>query len=101
MHKTRYYLVIGAIGITAALALSACGGSGTGGGSKSTDQTIGTPDGTGKTLTVWAMESDLSPDTLDAINAEFTKQSGAKVKLEVQPWADICLLYTSPSPRDS
>ena len=95
MHKTRYYLVIGAIGITAALALSACGGSGTGGGSKSTDQTIGTPDGTGKTLTVWAMDSDLSPDTLDAINTEFTKQSGAKVKLEVQPWADITTKVTT------
>jgi len=96
LHKPRYYLMIGAIGITAALALSACGGSGTGNnGSKSADQTIGTPDGTGKTLTVWAMDSDLSPDTLSAINAEFTKKTGAKVKLQVQPWADITTKVTT------
>ena len=91
MRKSRY-LAVGAIGVAAALALSACagGGAGSSGGS-----TIGTPDGKGKTITVWAMNGDLTPATLDAINAEFTKQTGAQVKVETQQWNGITTKVTT------
>ena len=95
MRKTRY-MVIGAIGTAAALALSACTGSTPRNTvPTSSDQTIGTPDGTGKTLTVWTMDGDLGTDTLNAINAEFTKETGAKVKVEVQAWEGITTKITT------
>ncbi|WP_243062537.1 extracellular solute-binding protein [Humibacter sp. RRB41] len=93
MRKSRI-LAIGAVGIAAALALSACSGSGAGttsGGSS----TIGKVDGKGKTITVWAMTGDLSPKTLDAINAEFTKETGAKVKVQTQQWTNIATKITT------
>ena len=93
MRHSRYF-VVGAIGAAAALTLSACAGSGT--GQAGSAQTIGTPDGAGKTLTVWAMGGDLSTDSLDAINAEFTKQTGAKVDLQVQAsWEGITTKVTT------
>lgn len=52
-------LVASGLGMAAILALSDCAG-GTGGGSD-TPSNIGKPDGAGKTVTVWAMGSDLSP----------------------------------------
>jgi N,N'-diacetylchitobiose transport system substrate-binding protein len=84
LRKSRIYAV-GAIGLAAALALSACS-SGTTGGSSSS---IGTPNGKGKTITVWSMTGDLSTATLKAINKEFTKETGAKVNVQTQQWTDI------------
>jgi N,N'-diacetylchitobiose transport system substrate-binding protein len=83
LRKSRIYAV-GAIGLAAALALSACS-SGTGGSSSSS----GTPNGKGKTLTVWSMTGDLSAATLKAINTKFTKETGAKVNVQTQQWTDI------------
>jgi N,N'-diacetylchitobiose transport system substrate-binding protein len=85
LHKSRI-LAFGAIGLAAALALSACSSSA---GASSSSSSIGTPSGKGKTLTVWAMTGDLSTKTLDAINAKFTKATGAKVKVQTQQWTDI------------
>jgi N,N'-diacetylchitobiose transport system substrate-binding protein len=79
-------LVVGAIGLATALALSACSSSGSGGNSSGS---IGTPNGKGKTLTVWSMTGDLSTKTLDAINAKFTKETGAKVNVQTQQWTGI------------
>lgn len=84
MRKSRT-IAIGALGLAAALALTACS-SGSGGGSSSS---IGTPNGKGKTITVWSMTGDLSTPTLDAINKEFTKQTGAKVNVQTQQWSGI------------
>lgn len=93
MRKSRI-LAIGAVGIAAALALSACSGSGAGNTSGGSS-TIGKVDGKGKTITVWAMTGDLSPKTLDAINAEFTKETGAKVKVQTQQWTNISTKITT------
>jgi hypothetical protein len=62
LRKSRT-IAIGALGLAAALALTACS-SGSGGGSSSS---IGTPNGKGKTITVWSMTGDLSTPTLDAM----------------------------------
>jgi N,N'-diacetylchitobiose transport system substrate-binding protein len=85
LRKSRI-IAIGAIGLAAALALSACSSNTTGGSSSSA---IGTPKGKGKTITVWAMTGDLSTPTLDAINKQFTKESGAKVNVQTQQWTGI------------
>jgi N,N'-diacetylchitobiose transport system substrate-binding protein len=85
LRKSRI-LAIGAIGLAAALALSACSSGATGGSSSSS---IGTPKGKGKTLTVWSMTGDLSAATLGAINKQFTKETGAKVNVQTQQWTGI------------
>jgi N,N'-diacetylchitobiose transport system substrate-binding protein len=87
--RTTRIVAVGAVGVAAALALSACGSS-SGSGS-----TSGALDGKGKTLTVWAMTGDLSDTTIKAINDEFTKQTGAKVKVETQQWTDIATKITT------
>ncbi len=91
--RTTRFTVMGAVSIAAVLALSACAGNAT--NSTGAKGTIGTPAGAGKTITVWGMADDLSPDTLNAINAEFTKKTGAKVKLEVQAWDGITTKITT------
>jgi N,N'-diacetylchitobiose transport system substrate-binding protein len=85
LRKTRIYAVA-AVGLAAALALSACSSGNTGG---STSTGIGTPNGKGKTITVWSMTGDLSTPTLNAINAEFTKETHAKVNVQTQQWTGI------------
>ena len=78
-----------AVGATAlaavlGLALSACGSSGGGGGGKTSLST----DGKGKTITVW-LQSDAKtgwPAVVDQANQRFTKETGAKVKVEWQQW---------------
>jgi N,N'-diacetylchitobiose transport system substrate-binding protein len=89
LRKTRF-LAIGALGVAAALTLSACAA----GGAGSTAPTIGAS-GKGKTITVWAMTGDLTPATLNAINAEFTKETGAKVNVQTQQWANITTKVTT------
>jgi N,N'-diacetylchitobiose transport system substrate-binding protein len=85
LRKSRM-LVVGAIGLATALALSSCAGNTTG---SSSSGSIGTPSGKGKTLTVWSMTGDLTTKTLDAINKKFTKETGAKVNVQTQQWTDI------------
>jgi N,N'-diacetylchitobiose transport system substrate-binding protein len=85
LRKSRF-LAVGAIGLATALALSACSSAGGGNGSSGS---IGTPNGKGKTLTVWAMTGDLSTKTLDAINAKFTAKTHAKVNVQTQQWSGI------------
>jgi len=88
-------MTLGAVGIAAILALSGCSGNSAGTNSGSNNGTINKVDGKGKTITVWAMTGDLTPKTLDAINAEFTKQTGAKVKVQTQQWTDIATKITT------
>ena len=89
-------MLIGAIGTVAALVLTACGGSTASSTDTAGSQTIGTPAGAGKTITVWAMKGDLSDATLAAINAKFTKDTGAKVNLQVQAsWENITTKVTT------
>lgn len=80
----------GAIGLIAGIVLTACSSNGTtgaagGGGATAVPATSAS----GQTLTVWAMTGDYTPKTLDAINAEFTKETGAKVDVQTQQWDNI------------
>ena len=88
--RKKYYATIGAIGISAVLALTGCSGSSNSGQSLSSH-----PKGAGKTLTVWAMTGDYTAPTLAAVNAEFTKQTGAKVKIQTQQWDGITTKITT------
>lgn len=75
---------VGAVTMSLALAVSACGGgSSTGGGS----------DDSPKTLTYWASNQGASiavdKKVLQPELDKFEKQTGVKVKLEVVPWSDL------------
>ena len=87
MRHTRN-LVAGALGIVTAVALTACGGNGSTSAADNGTTAPASANGAGKTLTVWDM-GDLTPKTLKAINTEFTKETGAQVKLEQQSWSGI------------
>jgi N,N'-diacetylchitobiose transport system substrate-binding protein len=80
---------VGALGLAAVLALSACSSGGTtsagGGGVKSVPDV----EGSGKTLKVWVMTGDYTPATIAAVNKEFTKKTGAKVDVQIQQWDGI------------
>jgi N,N'-diacetylchitobiose transport system substrate-binding protein len=77
------------LALAVATAMTACG-SGSGGSGSSTDpKTVATAGGAGKTVTIWVMDGDYTPETLNAINAQFTKQTGAKVSIQVQAWDGI------------
>lgn len=97
MRKTRT-IVAGALGIATAVALTACGSSNNSSDAKATG---GSTDGAGKTITVWNMQGDLSDETMKAINDEFTKQTGAQVKVETQPWAGIATKVTTALATDT
>lgn len=94
--KTRIRnIAVTSAALAGALVLASCSGSGTASQSSESSESAGTVDGTGKTLTVWSMTGDLSDATLAAINAEFTKQTGAEVKVETQQWTDIATKITT------
>lgn len=96
--KTRIRrIAVTSAALAGALVLASCSGSGTTSESSSGGgvQSGGAVDGAGKTLTVWSMTGDLSDATLKAINDEFTKQTGAQVKVETQQWTDIATKITT------
>ncbi|MEW2497167.1 ABC transporter substrate-binding protein [Streptomyces nodosus] len=75
---------VGAVTMSFALAVSACGGgSSTGGGSNDSP----------KTLTYWASNQgasiEIDKKVLQPELDKFEKQTGVKVKLEVVPWSDL------------
>ncbi len=93
MTRTRF-AALGALALAGALALTGCsagGNAASDGGTKS----IGTPDGKGKTITVWMMNGDLSDKVLQAAEQQFTKATGAKVKLQTQQWDGITTKLTT------
>lgn len=91
--RTRF-AALGALGLAAALALAGCS-AGSNGASDSGTKAIGTPDGKGKTLNVWIMNGDLSPKILSVAEQQFTKATGAKVKLQLQQWDGITTKLTT------
>lgn len=92
--RTTRLTAIGAIGTAAVLALSACAGNAA--NNTAATGAIGTPSGAGKTITVWSMAGDLSPTTMNAIDTKFTKETGAKVNLQVQAsWEGITTKVTT------
>lgn len=84
-----------AIGLAATVALTACGSSGSSSSDSTTQQGVATAKGQGKTVTVWAMDGDYTTDTINAVNAEFTKQTGAKVDVQIQKWDGITTKITT------
>lgn len=98
--RTTRNLVAGALGIATAVALTACGGSSS---NDTADQagSTGSASGAGKTITVWNMQGDLTDDTMKAINDEFTKETGAQVKVQTQEWADIATKVTTALATDT
>ncbi|MGJ0390418.1 extracellular solute-binding protein [Microbacterium sp. CGR1] len=92
----------GAIGIVAALALSACSGSaGAGNAGAPSDGKVPEVDGAGQTLTVWVMDGDYTPDTLAEINKRFTEETGAEVNLQKQTWDGITTKVTTALATDT
>ncbi len=88
--RIKKFATLGVIGLSATLVLSACASTSTAGTSASTsDGTVPTARAEGKTITVWAMQGDYGTPTLDAINAEFTKLTGAKVTVQIEQWKGI------------
>ncbi|GAA4673492.1 extracellular solute-binding protein [Frondihabitans cladoniiphilus] len=80
---------VGALGLAAVIALSACSSGGTTAAASGGVQTVPTTKGDGKTLTVWVMTGDYTDKTIAAINKEFTAKTGAKVNVQTQQWANI------------
>jgi len=99
LRKTRT-LVAGALGIATAVALTACGGGSSNTADAKSSGSAGTGSGSGKTITVWNMQGDLTDATMKAINDEFTKETGAQVKVQTQQWADISTKVTTALATD-
>ncbi|GGL02176.1 N,N'-diacetylchitobiose transport system substrate-binding protein [Curtobacterium luteum] len=93
MTRTRF-AALGALALAGALALTGCS-AGSNAASDGGTKSIGTPDGKGKTITVWIMNGDLSPKILDVAAQQFTKAIGAKVKLQLQQWDGITTKLTT------
>lgn len=86
MRITKFATV--GVALSAALLLSSCSGTAATGGD-ATPTTVSTTSGEGKTLTVWTMQDDYNDETLAAINAKFTEETGAKVDIQTQQWDGI------------
>ncbi|MGN6126577.1 MAG: extracellular solute-binding protein [Humibacter sp.] len=90
----RRFAAVGAAGLAALLALTACSGnSDSGSGSAS--------DGKGKTLDVWLMQNTLTPDSQKMLEKEFEKETGATVKIEIQQWDNINTKLTTALATDN
>ncbi|NBE92034.1 extracellular solute-binding protein [Nonomuraea sp. KC401] len=80
-----------------ALGLAACGGSSESPESSPSAAAASGPKYAGKTLTFWRL-GDTNPDAqkyTDELVAEFEKQTGAKVKVEWIPWAQVNDKFTA------
>lgn len=98
----KKFAAIGAFGVVTALALSACAGSaGSGQSDAPSDGKVPQVDGAGEKITVWVMDGDYTPETLEAINTEFTEVTGAEVDLQVQTWDGITTKITTALATDT
>jgi N,N'-diacetylchitobiose transport system substrate-binding protein len=81
------------IAATAAVAAVALALTGCSGGTAST--------GDGKSLTVWLMQDTLTTASQQAVVDQFRKQTGAKVKVEIQQWDNINTKLTTALATDN
>lgn len=94
--------LVGAMGIVTALALTSCSGSaGSGNAGAPSDGKVPEVDGSGEKITVWVMQNDYTPETLDAINAKFTELTGAEVSVQSQTWDGITTKITTALATDT
>ncbi|MFF3175790.1 extracellular solute-binding protein [Streptomyces sp. NPDC057900] len=98
--KHSRFAAVGALGLASALTLTACNGSGTGGAGGG-EQKVSDAKAEGKTLTVWIMQDDYSPESLKAIKQEFSAKTGAGVTIETQSWDGIATKLTTALATDS
>lgn len=92
------------VGLALVLGAAACGGSskaGGGSGAAPAAEIAGAGAGTGKTLTVWYMDGDLTDPTVKAINDAFTAATGAKVTVAIQQWDGITTKITTALAQDN
>ncbi len=79
--------LVGAVGVTAAVVLSACGG---GGGATSAADLESPPADASGTLKVWLMDGSAPEPVVDAVNAQFNEQfPDVEVQVELQQWSGI------------
>lgn len=91
------------------VALAGCSSSGNGNGNAGGGDgsapagtaSVPAASGNGKTLNLWVMTGDYTPETVDAINAEFTKQTGAQVNVQLQKWDGITTKLTTALSTDT
>ncbi|MCX4550324.1 extracellular solute-binding protein [Streptomyces sp. NBC_01387] len=98
--KHSRFAAAGALGLASVLTLTGCHGSGTG-GSGGGDQKVSAAKSTGKTLTVWVMQDDYSPESLAAMKKAFTEKTGAKVSMQTQSWDGIATKLTTALATDT
>ena len=97
MHRRTWTAL--AAGLVLACTVTACS-SGTGGSGKAV--AVAAPSSNkGRTLTVWYMDGDLSDKAVAAIDAAFTKATGAQVKVEIQEWDNINTKLTTALAGDN
>ncbi|WP_431218647.1 extracellular solute-binding protein [Leifsonia xyli] len=86
----RKLVGLAAVATASALVLAGCASGGTSSGAST--------DGKGKTVTLWLVGSD-TPDALRTyLKTEFTKETGATLKIEQQDWGDIVTKLTTALP---
>ncbi|MBW8481319.1 extracellular solute-binding protein [Actinomadura parmotrematis] len=86
MHRRMAVL---AASVALACTATACGSGGDDDGKAAAGGIAGPGSGTGKTITVWYMDGDLSDAAVKAIGDRFTKDTGAQVKVQIQEWDGI------------
>ncbi|MFC1408090.1 extracellular solute-binding protein [Streptacidiphilus sp. N1-12] len=97
MHRRTWTAV--AVGLALACTVTACS---SGGGSATKAGSAGTAGSAkARTLTVWYMDGDLSDKAVAAINAAFTKATGAQVKVQIQEWDNINTKLTTALAGDN
>lgn len=84
MGRTKA-VALAALALSAVVGLAGCTASGSASSSGQGQATSGAS----KTLNVWLMQNTLTPASQKEIVAQFEKQTGAKVKVEIQQWDNI------------
>ena len=105
----RHLTAAAGVAIAVVLGSAACGSSSSSessGGApaaagQQTSKIAGAGSGTGKTLTVWYMQDDLTAPTVKAIGDAFTAATGAQVDVQIQQWDGINTKITTALAQDN
>ena len=87
--KKRTLVGLAAAAVASALVLSGC--------SQGSANTAGS-DNKGKSITMWVIGADTPVELRDYLKKEFTKKTGAELKIEEQTWGDIVTKLTTSLP---
>lgn len=87
--KKRTLVGLAAAAVASALVLSGC--------SQGSANTAGS-DNKGKSITMWVIGADTPQELRDYLKKEFTKKTGAELKIEEQTWGDIVTKLTTSLP---